>query len=197
MSRGLIVVDVQKDFCEGGSVPVAGGAQLATAIAELVEHSADGDYQYVVATRDHHIDPGSHFSSNPDFKDSFPVHCVAGDEGGEFHPNFAPAAASGKVHAVFFKGAHSASKSGFEGADAEGTPLADWLRARGVRHVDVVGIATDHCVRATALDAAAAGFKTRVRLDYTVGVAPETIASTLDDFRQAGIKVSGKAPAPR
>ncbi|QIP82785.1 isochorismatase family protein [Streptomyces sp. Tu 2975] len=197
MSRGLIVVDVQKDFCEGGSVPVAGGAKLATAIAELVEQGADGDYQYVVATRDHHIDPGGHFSSSPDFKDSFPVHCVAGDEGGEFHPNFAPAAAGGKVHAVFFKGAHSASKSGFEGADAEGTPLADWLRARGVRHVDVVGIATDHCVRATALDAAAAGFRTRVRLDYTVGVAPDTIASTLDDFRQAGIKVSGKAPAPR
>ncbi|MFI7359438.1 isochorismatase family protein [Streptomyces avidinii] len=197
MSRGLIVVDVQKDFCEGGSVPVAGGAQIATAIAELVEKSADGDYQYVVATRDHHIDPGSHFSSNPDFKDSFPVHCVAGDDGGEFHPNFAPTAAGGKVHAVFFKGAHSASKSGFEGADAEGTPLADWLRARGVRHVDVVGIATDHCVRATALDAAAAGFRTRVRLDYTVGVAPDTIASTLDDLRQAGIKVFGKAPAPR
>ncbi|MEU7039378.1 isochorismatase family protein [Streptomyces sp. NPDC046237] len=196
MSRGLIVVDVQKDFCEGGSVPVAGGAQLATAIAELVER-ADGDYQYVVATRDHHIDPGSHFSSNPDFKDSFPVHCVAGEEGGEFHPNFAPAAAGGKVDAVFFKGAHSASKSGFEGADTEGALLADWLRARGVRHVDVVGIATDHCVRATALDAAAAGFRTRVRLDYTVGVAPDTIASTLDDFRQAGIKVSGKAPARR
>ncbi len=197
MSRGLIVVDVQKDFCEGGSVPVAGGAQIATAIAELVEQSADGDYQYVVATRDHHIDPGSHFSSNPDFKESFPVHCVVGEEGGEFHPNFAPAAAGGKVHAVFFKGAHSASKSGFEGADAEGVPLADWLRARGVRHVDVVGIATDHCVRATALDAAAAGFRTRVRLDYTVGVASDTIASTLDDFRRAGIKVSGKAPAPR
>ncbi|MFJ5809624.1 isochorismatase family protein [Streptomyces sp. NBC_01426] len=194
MSRGLIVVDVQNDFCEGGSVPVAGGARLATAIAELVERSADGGYQYVVATRDHHIDPGSHFSPHPDFKDSFPVHCVAGDEGGEFHPNFAPTVAGGKVHAVFFKGAHSASKSGFEGTDAEGTSLADWLRARGVKDVDVVGIATDHCVRATALDAAAAGFGTRVRLDYSVGVAPDTVASTLDDFRRAGIEVSGRAP---
>ena len=194
MSRGLIVVDVQNDFCEGGSVPVAGGAQIATSIAGLVERSADGDYQYVVATRDHHVDPGSHFSKNPDFRDSFPVHCVAGGEGGEFHPNFAPAVAGGKVHAVFFKGAHSASKSGFEGADAEGTPLADWLRARGVGDVDVVGIATDHCVRATALDAAAAGFRTRVRLDYSVGVAADTIASTLEDFRAAGIETSGQAP---
>ncbi|MGV9268227.1 isochorismatase family protein [Kitasatospora sp. NPDC003701] len=196
MSRGLIVVDVQNDFCEGGSVPVAGGARIATAIAGLVERSAGGDYRYVVATRDHHIDPGGHFSQNPDFRNSFPVHCVAGGEGGEFHPNFAPAVAGGKVDAVFFKGAHSASKSGFEGADADGTSLADWLRARGVTEVDVVGIATDHCVRATALDAAAAGFGTRVRLDYSVGVAPETIASTLDDFRRAGIETSGREQAP-
>ncbi|QTA36893.1 isochorismatase family protein [Streptomyces sp. CA-256286] len=194
MSRGLIVVDVQNDFCEGGSVPVAGGAQIATRVARLVEQTAGTDYQYVVATRDHHLDPGSHFSESPDYKDSFPVHCVAGDEGGEFHPHFAPTAAGGKVHAVFFKGAHSASKSGFEGADDQGTPLADWLRARGVEDVDVVGIATDHCVRATALDAVKAGFRARVLLDYSVGVAPETTASTLEDFRQAGVAVSGATP---
>jgi nicotinamidase/pyrazinamidase len=103
------------------------------------------------AARDHHIDPGDHFSQTPNFKDSFPVHCVAGGEGSEFHPHFAPAVTGGKVDAVFYKGAHSASKSGFEGADEEGTPLADWLRTRGVEDVDVVGIATDHCVRPTAL----------------------------------------------
>ncbi|MFE1334087.1 isochorismatase family protein [Streptomyces microflavus] len=194
MSRGLIVVDVQNDFCEGGSVPVVGGAQIATRVARLVEQTAGTDYQYVVATRDHHIDPGSHFSESPDYKDSFPVHCVAGDEGGEFHPHFAPTAAGGKVHAVFFKGAHSASKSGFEGVDDQGAPLADWLRARGVEDVDVVGIATDHCVRATALDAVKAGFRARVLLDYSVGVAPETTASTLEDFRQAGVAVSGATP---
>ncbi|MFF9691275.1 isochorismatase family protein [Streptomyces sp. NPDC014623] len=197
MSRGLIVVDVQNDFCEGGSIPVAGGVKIATAIAHLVEQSAGGDYQYIVATRDHHIDPGSHFSKTPDFKNSFPVHCVAGDEGGEFHPNFDPTAAGGKVDTVFFKGAHSASKSGFEGTDEQGTPLAEWLRARGVEDVDVVGIATDHCVRATALDAVKAGFRTHVRLDYSVGVAPDTVASTLDDFREAGIAVSGEAPVPK
>ncbi|MFI1584633.1 isochorismatase family protein [Embleya sp. NPDC020630] len=197
MSQGLIVVDVQNDFCEGGSVPVAGGERIAAAIADLVEESAGSDYHYVVATRDHHIDPGSHFSENPDFKDSFPVHCVAGHEGGEFHPNFAPAVMGGKVDAVFFKGAHSASKSGFEGADEEGTPLADWLRSRGVEDVDIVGIATDHCVRATALDAVKAGLRARVRLDYSVGVAPDTTAATLDDFRRAGVAVTGEAPAPR
>ena len=103
MSRGLIVVDVQNDFCEGGSVPVAGGARIASAIAELVERSAGRDYQYVVATRDHHIDPGSHFSENPDFQDSFPVHCVAGGRG-EFHPHFAPAVAGGKVRRRLLQG---------------------------------------------------------------------------------------------
>ncbi|GGU01747.1 MULTISPECIES: isochorismatase family protein [Streptomyces] len=195
MSRSLIVVDVQKDFCEGGSVPVEGGARIATAIAELIERSAGGDYQYIVATRDHHIDPGSHFSDTPDFKDSFPVHCVAGGEGSEFHPNFAPAVTGGKVDAVFFKGAHSASKSGFEGADEQGTSLADWLRTRGVEDVDVVGIATDHCVRATALDAVKAGFRARVCLDYAVGVAPHTTAAALDDFQQAGVTVTGAVPA--
>ncbi|MFH8573694.1 isochorismatase family protein [Streptomyces sp. NPDC017993] len=195
MSRGLIVVDVQNDFCEGGSVPVAGGARIAAAIADLVERSAGGDYQYIVATRDHHIDPGGHFSETPDFQDSFPVHCVAGGEGSEFHPGFATAINGGKVDAVFFKGAHSASKSGFEGADEQGTALADWLRARGVEDVDVVGIATDHCVRATALDAVTAGFRARVRLDYSVGVAPHTTTAALEDFQQAGVAVSGAAPA--
>ncbi|WP_405683856.1 isochorismatase family protein [Streptomyces sp. NBC_01387] len=196
MSRGLIVVDVQNDFCEGGSVPVAGGARIASAIADLVEQSAGRDYQYVVATRDHHIDPGSHFSENPNYRDSFPVHCVAGGEGSEFHPHFAPVVTDGKVQAVFFKGARSASKSGFEGADADGTSLADWLNSRGVKDVDVVGIATDHCVRATALDAVAAGFRARVRLDYSVGVAPHTTTAAVDDFRRAGIDVSGETPAP-
>ncbi|MFD5208666.1 isochorismatase family protein (plasmid) [Streptomyces anulatus] len=191
MSRGLIVVDVQNDFCEGGSVPVAGGARVATLIAGLVERTAGTDYQYVVATRDHHIDPGSHFSETPDYKDIFPVHAWREAREASSTPHYAPTAAGGKVDAVFclLQGAHSASKSGFEGADDQGTPLADWLRARGVE--DVVGIATDHCVRATALDALKAGLRARVLLDYSVGVAPETTASTLKDFRQAGVAVSG------
>ncbi|MFB8237105.1 isochorismatase family protein [Kitasatospora purpeofusca] len=190
MGRALIVVDVQKDFCEGGSVPVKGGAGRAGAIAELVR-GADGEYSCVVATRDHHIDPGPHFSDHPDFRDSFPVHCVVGSEGGEFHPDFAPAVAEGAVDEVFFKGARSASKSGFEGFAADGTPLADWLRARGVEDVDVVGIATDHCVRATALDGAKAGFAVRVLLDYTAGVAADTTATALGELRDAGVDLTG------
>ena len=132
MRRALIVVDVQNDFCEGGSLAVAGGADVAAAITELIGQAAGSGYRHVVATRDHHIAPGGHFADNPDYVHSWPAHCVAGTEGVGFHPNFAPAVASGAVDAVFDKGAYSAAYSGFEGADENGAPLADWLRARGV-----------------------------------------------------------------
>ncbi|GAA2671296.1 isochorismatase family protein [Nonomuraea recticatena] len=191
MSRALIIVDVQKDFCEGGSVPVKGGADRAAAIADLVQR-ADGQYAFVVATRDHHIDPGAHFSDNPDFQDSFPVHCVLGSEGSEFHPDFAPAVDSGHVDEVFFKGANSASKSGLEGSTKDGTTLSAWLKAREIAELDVVGIATDHCVKATALDGARAGFTVRVLLDYTAGVAADTTRTALDELRRAGVALSGE-----
>ncbi|WP_432150552.1 isochorismatase family protein [Streptomyces sp. bgisy029] len=191
MHRALIVVDVQNDFCEGGSLAVAGGADVAAAITDLIGEAQPG-YQHVVATRDCHVDPGDHFSETPDYVDSWPVHCVAGTEGVGFHPNFAPAVASGAIDTVFDKGAYSAAYSGFEGADENGTGLAQWLRDRSVTEVDVVGIATDHCVRATALDAAREGFVTQVLLDLTAGVAPATTEKALDELRTAGVKLSGK-----
>ncbi|MCK7623969.1 isochorismatase family protein [Streptomyces sp. RS10V-4] len=192
MHRALIVVDVQNDFCEGGSLAVAGGADVAAAITDLVGAAAGSGYRHVVATRDHHIDPGDHFAEHPDYRASWPAHCVAGTEGSGFHPNFAPALASGAVDAVFSKGAYAAAYSGFEGADEHGTPLARWLRERDVSEVDVVGIATDHCVRATALDAARAGFATRVLLDLTAGVAPESTAAALAELRAAGVALTGE-----
>jgi nicotinamidase/pyrazinamidase len=192
MRRALIVVDVQNDFCEGGSLAVSGGADVAAAVTELIGQAAGSGYQHVVATRDHHIAPGGHFSTNPDYARSWPAHCVAGTEGVGFHPNFAPAVASGSIDAVFDKGAYSAAYSGFEGADENGTPLADWLRSRDVTEVDVVGIATDHCVRATALDAAREGFRTHVLLDLTAGVARESTERALEELREAGVELSGK-----
>jgi nicotinamidase/pyrazinamidase len=192
MRRALIVVDVQNDFCEGGSLAVSGGADVAAAVTELIGQAAGSGYQHVVATRDHHIAPGGHFSTNPDYARSWPAHCVAGTEGVGFHPNFAPAVASGSIDAVFDKGAYSAAYSGFEGADENGTPLADWLRSRDVTEVDVVGIATDHCVRATALDAAREGFRTQVLLDLTAGVAHESTERALEELRAAGVELSGK-----
>lgn len=191
MHRALIVVDVQNDFCEGGSLAVAGGADVAAAITDLIGEAQPG-YRHVVATRDHHIDPGGHFSSAPDFEHSWPPHCVAGTEGVGFHPNFAPAVASGAIDAVFDKGAYAAAYSGFEGLDENGVGLAEWLRDRGVDSVDVVGIATDHCVRATALDAVREGFTTHVLLDLTAGVAAATTERALAELREAGVALAGK-----
>ncbi|MGP3950124.1 isochorismatase family protein [Streptomyces sp. 7N604] len=191
MQRALIVADVQNDFCEGGSLAVAGGADVAAAITDLVAEAPVG-YRHVVATRDFHIEPGDHFSDNPDYEHSWPPHCVAGTEGSSFHPNFAPAVASGAIDAVFSKGQYSAAYSGFEGRDEHGTLLADWLRARGVTEVDVVGIATDHCVRATALDAVREGFATHVLLDLTAGVAEHTTERAIEALSKAGVELSGK-----
>ncbi|MEW1722754.1 isochorismatase family protein [Streptomyces sp. NPDC093109] len=193
MHRALIVVDVQNDFCEGGSVAVTGGAEVAAAITDLVGRATAG-YRHVVATRDAHIDPGAHFAvppAVPDFVDSWPVHCVAGTEGVGFHPNFAPTVASGAIEAVFDKGAFAAAYSGFEGVDENDERLADWLRDREVTEVDVVGIAMDHCVRATALDAAREGFTTRVLLDLTAAVAKETTERALAELRAAGVELTG------
>jgi len=184
VSRALVVVDVQNDFCEGGSLAVAGGAAVAAAISALL---ANSDYDHVVATRDAHHDPGAHFAADPDYVDSWPPHCVLGTPGVEFHPAFD----TQKVESVFDKGAHSAAYSGFEGADTNGTSLADWLREHSVDEVDVVGIATDHCVRATAVDAVDEGFATRVLLDLTAGVAPQTTQTALGQLRDAGVDLVG------
>ncbi|MFF5455904.1 isochorismatase family protein [Streptomyces sp. NPDC012950] len=195
MHRALIVVDVQNDFCEGGSLAVRGGADVAAAITDLVGQTAGTSYRHVVATRDHHVDPGAHFAApgeDPDYVTSWPVHCVAGTEGVGFHPNFAPAVASGAIDAVFDKGAYDAAYSGFEGRDENGLTLAEWLRERDVAEVDVVGIATDHCVRATALDAAREGFRTHVLLDLTAGVAEATTEQALEELRAAGVELTGK-----
>ncbi|MGP4000546.1 nicotinamidase [Streptomyces sp. 8N706] len=191
MHRALIVVDVQNDFCEGGSLAVTGGADVAAAITDLVGESTAG-YRHIVASRDFHIAPGDHFSEQPDYVRSWPVHCLAGTEGSGFHPNFAPAVASGAVDAVFDKGAYTSAYSGFEGTDENGTSLADWLRARRVSEVDVVGLATDHCVRVTSLDAVREGFVTGVLLDLTAGVSEHTTERALAEMREAGVELTGK-----
>ena len=188
MTRALIVVDVQNDFCEGGSLAVAGGAAVAAAISA---HIPAAGYDHVVATRDHHVDPGTHFAERPDFRETWPAHCVVGTGGVELHP----ALDREPLEAIFDKGEYAAAYSGFEGA-ADGVPLADWLRERGVDAVDVVGIATDHCVRATALDAVAGGFATRVLLPLTAGVDPGTTDAALEQLRGAGVELEGAVHRP-
>jgi nicotinamidase/pyrazinamidase len=183
--RALIIVDVQNDFCEGGSLAVAGGAAVARAISGHL--SRDPGYSHVVATKDFHVDPGSHFSDHPDYAASWPPHCVAGTPGADFHPDLD----TGAIEAVFRKGAHAAAYSGFEGRDDDGTPLGDWLHGHGVDEVDVVGIATDYCVHATAADAARGGFATRVLLGLTAGVASDSTAKAVEDLRTLNVSLTG------
>jgi nicotinamidase/pyrazinamidase len=183
--RALIIVDVQNDFCEGGSLAVAGGAAVARAISDYL--AGGPRYAHVVATKDFHVDPGSHFSDHPDYVDSWPPHCVAGRPGAEFHPNLDTSA----VEAVFTKGQHAAAYSGFEGSDDAGTPLSDWLRGHGVDEVDVAGLTTDYCVHATAADAVRAGFATRVLLDLTAGVAAGSTVKAIEDLRGDGVELTG------
>jgi nicotinamidase/pyrazinamidase len=181
--RALIIVDVQNDFCAGGSLEVSGGAAVVSAINDYL--AAEHGYSHVVATKDFHIDPGDHFSDRPDYSSSWPPHCVAGSPGAEFHPGLD----TGAIEAVFLKGAHSAGYSGFDGVDDNGTPLLEWLRQRGVDAVDVVGIATDQCVRHTAEDAARAGLATRVLVDLTAAVEPDSAAEALAHMKAASIEL--------
>lgn len=183
--RALIIVDVQRDFCEGGSLAVEGGAALAARISEyMAQHHAE--YKTIVATKDFHVDPGPHFSDEPDWVDSWPPHCVAGTHGADLHPDLVTT----HIDALFTKGERSAAYSGFEASSDYGSSLADYLRGRDIDEVDVVGIATDYCVRATALDALKEDLKVRVLADLVAGVAPQTTAAALEEMAAAGVEVS-------
>ena len=190
MPRALIVVDVQNDFCEGGALAVEGGHAAAASITDLAGlDRAGGVYDYVVASKDWHIDPGEHFAApgtDPDFATSWPVHCAAGTPGAAFSPALEVA-----IDEVFLKGQYSSGYSSFEGvaSSSEDVGLRDWLTERGIEAVDMVGIATDYCVRATALAAAEAGFDTSVLVAHCAGVAPDSTAAALDEMAAAGVTV--------
>jgi nicotinamidase/pyrazinamidase len=229
MSRALIIVDVQNDFCEGGSLAVAGGADLAAEISEYVD-AHHGQFDHIVATQDWHVDPGAHFSEDPDFVDSWPRHCVAGTRGAELHPDLD----TEYIQAFFRKGQYTAAYSGFEGllapddavptgdrkpgamplagttdavdapddgvaghagdaeafaADEDAIGLDDWLQSHDVEDVVVVGIATDHCVKATALDGVQAGYSVTVLRGLTVGVA-EDLDDAVAEMELGGVDIA-------
>ncbi|APT85293.1 isochorismatase family protein [Corynebacterium aquilae] len=185
--HALIIVDVQPDFCPGGPLATSRGDEVAGLIAQHVADNVSS-YDAIVSTQDWHIDPGSHFSRNPDFVDSWPVHCVAGTDGAKLHPLLAPIAENIEGH--FLKGEYSAAYSGFEGhlADSEQT-LAQWLHARGITTVDVCGIATDFCVKATASDALANGFGVTVLSELCSAVAQDSGIKALQDLADAGARI--------
>ena len=196
MGRALVLVDIQNDFCEGGSLGVEGGGAVAARAAERVltervgHDTAQREYTAIVATADWHHDPGEHWATagEPNFVTSWPVHCAADTPGADFHPSFVPAL--DHLDEVFRKGMTDAAYSGFEGvAVGDGSSgLANWLRQRGVTDLDVGGIATDHCVRATVLDALREGFGVRLLTDTIAGVAPESTEAALDEMRTAGAR---------
>lgn len=205
MPKALIIVDVQNDFCEGGSLATERGAEVAALISEYIE-THHGDYEAIVATLDWHVNPGNHFSDTPDYKTSWPRHCVAESRGADTHENLD----TDYIEAFFRKGAFEAAYSGFEGllapensvmtgereagaAVEDETPklsLDDWLQEHEITDVDVVGIATDFCVKATALDAVDAGYETRVLLDLTAPVSEEGQDDAVDELEDAGVTVT-------
>jgi nicotinamidase/pyrazinamidase len=192
----LVIVDVQNGFCDDfdpSELPVGGGAAVASRIAATVRRDRAA-YTAVVATKDHHVDPGRHFASEEhpaDYVDIWPVHCVAGTPGSEFHPQIALLAADGLIDAVFYKGAHAPAYSGFEGTldPGGGELLGDWLRAHGVTTTIVCGIATSHCVKDTALSALDQGFGVRVLSDLCTGVTDVAAAAALDEMAAAGAAI--------
>lgn len=189
MSRALVIVDVQNDFCEGGALAVTGGAAVAEGVSAcLRDHRAH--YAVVVATRDWHIDPGAHFAAQPDYVNTWPAHCVAGTFGAAFHPGLDSVVDfAEKVDAIVSKGNYTAAYSGFEGLTDGGESLTEYLKVRGITHLDVVGIATDHCDRATALDGRKAGFGVRILLPLCAGVAPDTTVAALEEMAAAGVEI--------
>ena len=188
LKSALVLVDVQNDFCEGGSLAVEGGAEVAGRISDYVADRG-GRYDLIVASRDWHVDPGDHFSDHPDFRDSWPPHCVAGTRGAEFHPNFRPT----RLDGVFDKGAYAAAYSAFEAVDDQGHSLEQFLRDHGVARLDLAGLATDYCVRWTTLDAVKAGFEARVLTDLVAGVNPDGTDTALREMADAGVELTSSS----
>ena len=184
MSTALFIVDVQNDFTEGGALGVTGGDAVAAAVSRYLA-ARGGDYDLIVASRDWHDadnDNGGHFAADPDFVDTWPVHCVAGSEGAEYDPGLVTDAVTHHVK----KGQGEPASSLFEGVTDDGVTVAQLLDDHGVLEVDVVGIATDHCVRASALDAIAHGRRVRIFTDLVAGVAPTSSDAALAELAHAG-----------
>jgi nicotinamidase/pyrazinamidase len=187
--RALLIIDVQNDFTEGGALGVDGGAAVAQHVTDYVRSHPER-YGVVFASRDWHDasgDNGGHFATAgaPDFVDTWPAHCVAGSPGADYHP----ALDESLVDIHVRKGQGVPAYSIFEGTTDDGETVRQKLDELGVTDVDVVGIATDYCVRASALDALAAGRRVRVLTDLVAGVAPASSAAALDELKDEGAEV--------
>jgi nicotinamidase/pyrazinamidase len=178
--RALLVIDVQVDFCEGGALACSGGAAVAAAITQHIKANGSA-YDFVMASRDWHTPNDSNGGHFP----LWPLHCIAGEPGAEYHS----ALDSSLVDFHIKKGQGSHGYSFFEGSTDEGETAFQLLERLGVTDIDVVGIATDHCVRATALDAKQLGFNTRVITSLTAGVDDRTAEAAIDEMVDSGVAV--------
>ncbi len=194
MRNALVLVDIQNDFVEGGSLPVTGGRNVAAMVSRHIRHFKT-EYAFVVATRDYHEDPEGHFADNPDFVNTWPPHCVIGTPGAALCPPIANLVREHLVQAVVDKGRHTPAYSGFEAVDPRGHPLLDVLKENRVDHLDICGIATDYCVRATALDARKNDFQVRILLNLCAAVSPESGQKALEEMKAAGCQIQ-QATAP-
>lgn len=187
----LLIIDVQNDFCEGGALAVTGGNQVAVRAAELARN---GDYVLVVASGDWHdpdSDNGGHFASPgtmPDYRDTWPVHCVRATTGAAYHPEIV--ALDSRIDLHIIKGMGVPAYSAFQGVDrASKLPLIELLHEVGIEGVDIVGLATDHCVLATGLEALEAGLQVSLRLDACAGVDQVASAEAVERLRAAGAAI--------
>jgi nicotinamidase/pyrazinamidase len=194
MRNALLVVDVQNDFVEGGKLAVKGGAQVAALISRHIRHFKS-EYNFVAATRDYHEDPTDHFSDHPDFVNTWPPHCIIGTPGASLCPPLINLVREKLIQVVVDKGRHTAAYSGFQAMDPRGHPLLDVLKEARVDHMDICGIATDYCVRATALDARKHDFQVRILINLCAAVNPETGQQALGELKAAGCQVQA-ATAP-
>ena len=194
MRNALLAIDLQNDFVQGGSLPVPGGSQVAAQIARHIRHFKT-EYTLVVGTRDYHEDPADHFSATPDFVNTWPPHCVIGTAGAGFFPAVQNLVREKLIQVVVSKGRHAAAYSGFEGYDPRGHLLVDVLKEARIDHIDICGIATDYCVRATALDARKNAFATRILVNLCVSVTEATGLQAIEEMRTAGCTIQ-TATAP-
>ena len=196
-SRALFIIDVQNDFTEGGALAVTGGAAVAASVTRYLREHPDR-YGVVIASRDWHDgdnDNGGHFATAgaPDFVDSWPVHCVSGTAGAEYHP----ALDASLIDVHVRKGQGRPAYSIFEGVTDDGETVVEKLDALGVTDLDVVGLATDYCVRASALDAVGVHRRVRVLTDLVAGVAPDSSASALTELATAGVALAASTQDER
>lgn len=191
MSKALLIIDVQVDFCEQGALACSGGAAAAARITEHLLQNAK-DYDHIIASRDWHTandSNGGHFpaaGAEPDFVNTWPLHCIEGEPGSQYHPNLDQSLIG--IHIK--KGQGAPGYSIFEGTTDSGQSFQALVAELGITDVDVVGIATDYCVRASALDAKAAGVSVRVITGLTAGVAQASVEQAIDELVDAGIKIT-------